>query len=303
MMTTLIVGKKSEAPRPIRFPQYRAYEKVRAEANDAASTMLVSMRLASEHIRPLAGRSEMLPEILPDVADLTLMRVSPATLMRKIDDADRHFAYMAMPYALSVYESFVKDVLRMVASDDGLGGEQLEDITAIKLSELHSETSSRLGLRLDPTMLEAFEIARRLRNRVVHFGATSGGNLARDLRNDYSKEAQAQWTMWARKPLEVGTGQKPLPLTSRDAIAVLAVCKRLSEELSSLLGPSLPPARWADIVVSDLRSQRPRSWQDRRNRLEKVTARAKEHYDQLHLESTDLAAAVAREEARQSATP
>ena len=103
----------------VRFPAYRRHEAARIEANDAMMTLLVATRLAAHTLRLHDGADLLLAHTFPSVADVSRMNRKLADVRTRLDEAERHLAYMAIPFALSVHHRYALECLGLFGGPSG----------------------------------------------------------------------------------------------------------------------------------------------------------------------------------------
>lgn len=279
-------------PAVVHFAEYRAYESARVQVNDACAALHLASRMAIRQLEPLASSEQRLTELL-DVQEATYLDLTPAESIERLREAERHFAYMTIPYVVTVYEEFAKRLLLLRASHDGADQAAAEEIRKLPLSVINDELKTRLDLSLDPVCLELFELTRMMRNRIIHYLGTTGSNLRRDW-NALSPAARTQWEKWTLRPAVFGRADSSLDLGVGEVVAVLAMCKRLAREACSQFVDCLPREAWADIVVSEVADAAAIRWGQRATRLRRVRGHALNHYSVLALTESELQAAIDR---------
>jgi hypothetical protein len=270
----------------IHFPEYRAYEAARIEVNDACIALHLSTRIALVHLDGLPRGDGRLSDLLriPEAAYLDL----PVTgVTERLLTAERHFACMAIPYVLTVYEEFCKSLLLLAQHRAQDPKDLAARVPTLRLSELHSALEQTLGIVLDSANVELFEFSRMVRNRIVHHGATVGSNLRRDW-FAIPESSRNRWENWAKRPPTFGKSASPLDLGVGEVISVLAVSKRLAREACSKFSSCLSVADWCNIIVGEVAATDPQRWGQRSTRLRRVVGRARTHYGPLSLAEGDL---------------
>jgi hypothetical protein len=282
----------------VRFPAYRRFSEARIEANDAMMALLIGARLGRHALETSAASPEaLLPSLFGQICGIGRLNRTAGDSARLLAGAERHLAYMAIPYALAVHGSFMVAAAQMVRDDgrDPVTNRYAlphhEDPTKLSLEIAHEYITERCGVKLDGTLLPLFHIARRIRNRIIHFAGVPGSRLATEYRS-LSSEARDSWEHLAGRPLLDALGSKRLTLCDGELIAVLGVSRNLVQEINDLLAQTLSRAYWASLAVGDYRENHPERFGERDRQLRRVRGYAQHFYKPLRLTDDELATAI-----------
>ncbi len=203
---------------------------------------------------------------------------------------------MAIPYALTIHSSFVVSSAQMLR-DDGRDDDgepftfaRQEDLTKLSLEIAHEYVAERCGTDFDGELLPLFHIARRIRNRIVHFGGVAGTRLPREYRA-LSADARASWEGLAGRPLDDAIASGRLALQEGELIAVLALSRHLALRTNDVLAHTLSRGYWASAAVADYHDLHAQRFGERARRLRRVHGFAQRMYAPLHLTEEELRAA------------
>lgn len=278
----------------VRFPAYRLYSEARIEVNDAMMALLIGARLGEHALRTSAASPDArLPSLFGQITGIDRMNRTARDAARLLGDAEKHLAYMAIPYALTVHSSFLVSAARMLRDDgrdepaDGYPIARQQDLTKLSLENAHEYIAMRSVIPLDDTLLMLFHLSRRIRNRIVHFNGSAGSRLAADYRT-LSKTARGSWEALAGRPLPTAITAGRLQLQEGELVAVLAISRHLAQEVNNLLAHSLSRRYWARVVIEDYRAAYPQRFGERDRRLRRVLGHADRLYGPLRLSESDL---------------
>jgi hypothetical protein len=274
----------------VRFPAYRTFEASRIATNDAAMALLVSTRIAALTLDkvPASKASQHLPALFPSVEHMKRLDRTAADAKDLILDAERHFTYMAIPFVLTVYSTFIVDAIRLLR-DAGLDA-RADDPTRLKLSELHDYLDGA-GVMVPQQEREIFAFIRLIRNRIVHSRGIEGSTL-RSSFIGMPKSCKELWRYLSGGDPPLGTPKEELALEARHLIPALSVTKHLGEAINVALSSLIPARVWADVATRDFLSEgRPAS---RVQLLRKLTGFARHHYGALDLDEASLDGALRR---------
>ncbi len=274
----------------VRFPAYREFEASRIETNDAAMALLVSTRLAALTLDqvPVTQAGEHIPVLFPSLEHIQRLDRTPADAKALILDAECHLTYMAIPFVLTVYSTFVIDSIRIlrVAGIDT----RTEDPNRLMLGELHNYLE-RIGLSLPQREKELFDFIRLVRNRIVHYRGIEGSTL-RSSFIAMSIDSQGLWRYLSGGDPPLGTPKEELKLEARHLIPALAVTNHLGEAINVALSQLVSAEVWADVAVEDFMSAPGPA--PPAQRLRKLVGYTRYHYGALRLDEETLDDALAR---------
>jgi hypothetical protein len=147
-----------------------------------------------------------------------------------MEGGERYYAYMAIPFALAVYQTFVTEIIALLRADGKDSSRR--DPVRLYLGEIHPYVGS-LGITLPAVELEQFTLAVKIRNRVVH-AAGALGNLVATY-SALSSGARGAWTRRGGAALRALSSGAP-PLVASDVNATWAVTHALARALNLELG-------------------------------------------------------------------
>ena len=287
----------------IAFKEYRAYTQARIAANDAAMALLVGSRIAVDTLRAIAApNNKRLPDLYPHLDEMRYVTLNVDQSITLLRESERYLAYMAIPFIVSVHETLLVAVIRMLSdagvwsNPDGLAPDNLD------LSEKHAaifdgcrdHLTEEAQVVLDRN-LELFDFIRLLRIRLVHYGGASGERL-RERWKRLSGEAKKEWTELSKHSFEA-RDHTQLLLGCNDLVAVLAITKHLAQTINHVLGHVLSRDQWARLVINDYRDTNPHRWPKNEQRLRRVSGHARFYYGSLELTRGELEGALAAETA------
>ena len=252
--------------------------------------LLVSTRLAALTLDQVSAEhaGEHLPQLFPSVEHVDRLDRPPGDAKALILDAERHFTYMAIPFVLTVYSTFVVDAIRILR-DAGIDA-GTEDSSRLMLGDLH-DYLERIGLSLPQRERELFDFIRLVRNRIVHFRGIEGSAL-RSSFVGMSSDSKKLWRYLSGGNPPLGTPKEELRLEARHLIPALAVTNHLGEAINVALSQLIPTAAWADTVVRDFMSDSHPAPQAQR--LRKLVGYTRYHYGALGLDESMLGDALSR---------
>ena len=121
----------------IKHPEYRAFERSRIAANDAMMALAIGARLAGHLLSqsPDEDADRLLPDVFPTVEGAQKLNRTVEDARLLISSAETHLAYMAIPFALSVHQTYCVQALRLLRRD-GIDT-ATDDPFLIRLEHLH----------------------------------------------------------------------------------------------------------------------------------------------------------------------
>jgi hypothetical protein len=282
----------------VRFPAYRRFSAARIDANDAMMALLIGARLGKHALNTSAASPEvLLPSLFGQIPGIARLNRTAGDAARLLSGAETHLAYMAIPYALAIHGSFLVSAAQMLR-DDGHDPEthtytssRQTDLAKLPLEIAHEYIAERCGVELDGTLLPLFHIARRVRNRIIHYAGAPGSRLASEYRS-LSSDARDSWERLAGRPLDTALKADRMILHDGELIAVLGVSRNLVQEMNDLLSRTISRAYWASLAVDDYRDAHPDRFGERSRRVRRIQGYAQHFYKPLHLTSEELATAL-----------
>ena len=272
----------------MRFPEYRKFGQDRIEASDAMMALLIGSRLGSHTLTLAEGSPHLLGSLFPAVPEAGRLNRSVGDTRALILEAERHLAYMAIPYALSLYSGLLVDgivLLRTAEVDPGTDEPRDIPLGAVHDRFLASASADRADL--PGVDVELFEFIRWIRNRIVHRGAPAGSRLPNHHRQVLGQAAKDEWFRISRRAPDFGTGDDQMDLRSPELRVALAVTKHLAEAVNRVLQERVPRDVWARTVVADYSSVSGR----RKPRVDALVGYARNFYGPLKLTEAELDAA------------
>jgi hypothetical protein len=252
--------------------------------------LLVSTRLAALILDQLPPEraGEHLPALFPSTEHIQRLNRTPADARALILDAERHFTYMAIPFVLAVYSTFIVDAIELLR-DAGIDT-GTNDPNLLTLEKLHGYLEG-IGLSVPKRERELFDFIRLVRNRIVHYGGTEGSAL-RSSFVGMSSESKGLWRYLSDGDPPLGTPKEELRLEARHLIPALAVTNHLGEVIDVELSQLIPKGVWADVAVKDFMSDsRPAP---QAQRLRKLVGYSRYHFGALGLDEATLGDALDR---------
>lgn len=283
----------------LRFPAYRRYQAARVAASDSLMALLIGARLGEHALSTSpADESARLPELFGRIPGIARVNRTVGDAARLLNEAEGQLVAMGIPYVLSVHASFLCDAIEMLRADakDSSGTSWSvawrPDAKAIPLHEIHEYVVERCGRSLPPELLDLFHLARRIRNRIVHFGGAAGSRLPQEYRA-LSSQARAGWETLAGRPLTIDSrGQ--IELSDRELIAVLAITRHLAQAVNEMLVATLSREFWARLVISDYQGIAPQRFGEEAQQLRRLMGHARTFYGPVQLKKDELEQALGR---------
>lgn len=231
----------------INFARYRAYVDGRVEANNAMIALLAGSRLAAHNLQLHSGSPHQLPGLFPAVKDIDRFNLLPDRASELLLDADAHLAAVAIPYALAVYEAFVKDAIAML-EDAEYPVSQARG--ALNAGRMHTTFYDAVGVAEPSDVIPLFHVLRCLRNAQIHHAGQLTTEVTETL--DALTDAQRErWEQLTMGPLESVIEDGKLRFTIGHLIAAFAVTKEAARRINEVLGQKLSRETWAKIAVAD----------------------------------------------------
>jgi hypothetical protein len=139
-------------------------------------------------------------------------------------------------------------------------------------------------------LLELLHLARRIRNRIIHFGGVAGSRLPAEYRS-LSDNAKSRWEEIAGRALSTDADGR-LQLSEGELVAVLATTNRLAQAVNEMLVRTLSREYWARVVVTDYRSLEPQRFGEEAQRMRRLMGHARIYYLALGLTRDELQTSV-----------
>lgn len=271
-------------------------------SNDAMVALLIASRLG-QHVltTSAADPSVRLPVLFRQLQGIDRLNVTSARASELLGSSEELLVKMAIPYVISVHEAFLADAIEMLKAD-GRDPEssawtipRSANVEKIDLSKKHAYIAERAGIRLPERDLELFELARMIRNRIVHYAGDAGSKLETSYRQ-LSKDARDRWLRLAGRQLTVEGGSNAISLREGELRVTLSTAMILGVAVNESLARSLSRTYWADLVVDDYRAEYPKRFGDRARRQRRISGFAGERYNRLKLTEEELRRALEKSE-------
>ena len=259
----------------VNFLQYRQHDEARTHANNAIMALLAGSHLASHTLQLTVGSESLLPQIFPQVPHIRRFNLETSTARTLLVDAELHLGAMAVPYVLAIHEDFGNTCLKLL-------GER-----ARKAATLHDALSQRIsGINWGPHQ-GAFQIARVLRNSLIHTGGRVEQQAIREFGDFVDTAGRAEWIRLAgRDPLTLQVGDR-VTFAHGEVVATLSATHNLAKTINFGLQSALPRATWARIVIEDIEISEPGHLRHHQ-RLRKCVGYARYLYGPLALTDAEI---------------
>ncbi|WP_427131089.1 hypothetical protein [Pseudarthrobacter sp. S9] len=287
----------------VLFKGFREYESNRAKMNDAIMALHVSRHLALGRLETQPYSNELASTLFPLTQDIGRLNLPVHKIQEVIEASERHFAYMAIPHVLAVHHEAIKSLQRLWLGQGQSQAKRLvsksrpltdEILGKEEFGETHTNLKMLTGADLPDDLLTFMEVARRVRNRIIHAGGVSGGNLNSELRNGL-KSGSKLWSDWAGRPLALGANKEELTLDVQDVIAVLAGSTKLARLACAAVAKRIDNSVWADVAVLDFKEQSPRVYGHADTRVRGLLGFSRTYYYAVKLSRFELEDAISRE--------
>lgn len=281
----------------MKFPAYRNYREALIAVSDSLMALLIGARLGQHALRTSpADPTTHLPELFGRIPGIERVNRTVEDSAQLLEEAEHHLASMGIPYVLGVQGAFLAQTIQMLRNDGK--DDQCHTWTIpwrhdprdVPLHEIHEYVAERCGRALPADLLELFRLARRIRNRIIHFAGDAGSRLPGEYRS-ISPEARRRWETITGRPLEIGAGGK-LQLSEGELIAVLAITRHLAAVVNEILTETISRESWARLVIEDYRSLEPQRFGEQPKRLRRVCGHARLFYGPVALTEPELIAAL-----------
>ncbi len=274
----------------VSFPLWVNYEQKRDAANNSLMALLAAAGLAINTLHLTSGSTRLLPEVFPTVLHIERFNLTTDKARELLGDSYAHLSAMSMPYVFAIFEDFCKSCLSMLIPSGKISKTKIDKLVMADLVATIEETT---GTRLGATDVAHLDMARLMRNSLIH----DGGNAKQKVVSDAAKWADSVDDAWtaggARSPREIVAGE-PLSFGYPEMVLTLAVTKRLAKQINVSLQKAVPRDQWADIVLGDWISQNGPLPTDPIIRERAITGHARFRYTALDLTLDDLNAALLR---------
>ena len=259
--------------------------------------LLIGARLGQHALNSSpADPNAHLPDLFGRIPGIERVNRKVADAARLLEEAEHHLASMGIPYVLGVQGAYLSETIAMLR-EDGKDDESAPrsvawraDPNDIPLNEIHEYVAERCGRALPADLLDLFHLARRLRNRIIHFAGAAGARLPGDYRS-LSRAARSRWEAVAQRPLTIDS-RGMLRLSDGELIAVLATTRHLAAAVNEMVAQTLSRDYWAKVVVEDYRTLEPQRFGEAAQRMRRLRGHARIFYGPLQLTQDELEAAI-----------
>lgn len=271
----------------VHFPAYRNFVDARIDAIDAMTALIMGTRLSIKELQT-ANPTVRLPELHEEIAGITRLNRTASDAANLLKDGEIHLVYMAIPYALSVYGSYLVAVAHMLREDghEPVSQSPQPDLNKLTLDDGHEYIVDCCSGKLDENYLSLFHFSRQIRNRIIHNGATAGSHIKYD---QLPSKARTVWEELSKRPFpQVSYGDK-MAINDSELIAILGVCNKLAEDLNKLAAKTISRKYWASLAVKDFGSRHPTSFRQKDRLQEHLEGYVFHLYRPLKLTPDELA--------------
>lgn len=232
----------------IFYRQYRDYVASRIEVNDAMIALLAGSRLAAHTLQLTVGSTATLGQLFPAVEHMGRFNLRSDSARQLLNNADRHVASVAIPYALATHEGFVIEALRFLQDEGRTLVDHGKEVRAWNMHEVLFDTCS-YAAPID--RLQAFHVLREARNCIIHAAGAVQQRLIERIA-EMGPEARAGWERLNPNacPEDLVLDGR-LALTTEHVVSAFAVTKRLGRDVNAALAQELESATWARVAVED----------------------------------------------------
>lgn len=231
----------------INFAQYRDYVRARTDANNAMIALLAGSRLAAHNLQLHSGSPHQLPGLFPAVEDIDRFNLLPDRASELLLDADAHLAAVAIPYALAVYEAFVKDAATMLA-DAGFKVSQKSG--SLNAGQMHSTLFAAADEPEPADVIGLFHVLRCVRNAQIHQAGQVTNEVCASL-SSLTAGQRERWEQLTMGPVDNIIDGDMLRFTIGHLIAAFAVTKEAARRINKMLGRKIGRETWAKIATLD----------------------------------------------------
>jgi hypothetical protein len=281
----------------LNFPAYRRYHEARVAASDSLMALLIGARLGHHALSTSpAHPSAHLPELFGRIPGIERVNRTVGDAARLLEDAEHHLASMGIPYVLGVHGAYLSEAITMLR-EDGKDDESVAwsipwqaEPRDVPLNTIHEYVAERCGRSLPTELLELFHLARRVRNRIIHFAGVAGSRIPGEYRS-LTREAKVRWEAVTGRALAVDSRGK-LELSDGELIAVLATTRHLAAAVNEMLTDTISREYWARLVVADYRALEPQRFGERAQRMRRLLGHARVFYGPLQLTSSEFEASL-----------
>lgn len=231
----------------VRFARYREYTDARVRANNSMVALLAGSRLAAHALQLNEGSPHQLPGLYPGVLDIDRFNLLPDAARELLSSADRDLAAVAIPYALAVYEAFVKDAIAVL---DEAGKVVAQGGGSLNAGRMHTTFYTAAGTEEPVEAIRLFHVLRTMRNAQIHHGGKATDELMDQL-NLLNGPGRERWERLSLAPASQIIDGDRIAFTLGHLIASFAVTKELARHVNATLQNVLTKEQWAAIALND----------------------------------------------------
>jgi hypothetical protein len=274
----------------IQFPEYRQYEAIRVEINNAMMGLLAGAQLAVHLLKLTEGSDQLLPRIFPGVPHIGRFNIQSSAARQILTEADVHLGAMAVPYALALHEDYARTCVAFLERATLATRAEAENLTPATIHEFIRDKTQQT---LPAASLEQFHTLRLMRNALIHRGGRASRSLIEQV-NTWSLDTEAGWKNITGRTLRGIKEGEVLQLGHGELILTLAVTKNLARRLNEILQAALQKSLWADVLIEDLMNYGPGLPRDPHNQMRKAKGYARYFYAALGLSEHEIKDAITR---------
>lgn len=231
----------------INFRRYREYVSARVGANNAMIALLAGSRLAAHNLQLHSGSPYQLPGLFPAVADIDRFNLLPDQASALLLNADSHLSAVAIPYALAVYEAFVKDAAELLKRD---GIAITIDRKTMAAGAMHNTFYKAAGVPQPLRIVNLFHVLRAARNAQIHNAGVLTSEVTQTIAN-LTADQQSRWEKLTMAPIGAMINGDHLEFTIGHLVAAFAVTKEAARHINATLGTVLSRKLWAELAIED----------------------------------------------------
>lgn len=274
----------------VRYLEYRQFDQRRVVVNDAVMGLLAGSQLSSHFLGLTAGSKHRLADIFPHVEHIKRFNLRTGPARDILLNADAHLAAMAVPYVLSLHEDYMMHCLALLRDAGLLSNASYRQIRS---DTMHSRFESVTGGQIAQESMELYHLYRLMRNCHIHAGGRASSGLASHLAG-LSPSARNLWGSVTHEPLPSISVHDILRLTQAELAGLLAIVKRIAEDVNTILVQVYPRDKWADLLVVDAKTIHDIDKISHNERTKKVAGIARMHYGPLKFTTQEIEDAISR---------
>lgn len=237
--------------REVYFAEYDDFLRLRITANNGIMALGVGATLSSHFLQLSSGSKNTLREIFPSVPHIGNFNLKPEVALEELDRAEYLLASMAIPYHLSLLQSFCRNLETLFrVTDTKPVNRQSKKSLQRGGSSVTAKVESFLVRPIPSDTGQVLNLLKAIRDDVMHNGGRATQSYAFTYKNAIEKYLQH----WDLKPggniPELKMGDK-IELKMGDLQLTLAAVKLQAREINFALQESLNRETWTSILVRD----------------------------------------------------